>query len=74
MFATSVATRLKNIRFPTPRRESRKLIGQLLAIHLGPHDPLRPYAQRLHDPTLQSELRGYLSGSLDLVFRTPDRR
>jgi exodeoxyribonuclease V beta subunit len=49
-------------------------IGRLLAQHLGPDDPLRGYAERLDDPLLEREVRGYLSGSLDLVFRTPDGR
>ena len=49
-------------------------IGQLLSRYLEPGDPLLRYADRLHDPALQSGLRGYLSGSLDLVLRTPDDR
>ena len=47
-------------------------IGRLLSDHLQPDDPLAGYADRLDDPVLQSGLRGYLSGSLDLVLRTPD--
>lgn len=49
-------------------------IGQLLARHLEPTDVLHRYAERLHDLTLRSQLRGYLSGFLDLVVRTPDGR
>ena len=49
-------------------------IGLLLERHLAPGDPLHSYAAHLRDPMLQSELRGYLSGSLDLVLRTPDGR
>jgi exodeoxyribonuclease V beta subunit len=49
-------------------------IGALLAAHLPADDPFAGYAPRLSDPVLQSDLRGYLSGSLDLVFRTTDRR
>ncbi len=49
-------------------------IGALLTEHLPAGDPFAGYAPRLSDPVLQSELRGYLSGSLDLVFRTADRR
>jgi exodeoxyribonuclease V beta subunit len=49
-------------------------IGALLAEHLPAGDPFAGYAPRLSDPALQSELRGYLSGSLDLVFRTADCR
>ena len=46
----------------------------MLSDHLEPGDPLAGYADRLKDPVLQSGLRGYLSGSLDLVLRTPDDR
>jgi exodeoxyribonuclease V beta subunit len=49
-------------------------IGALLTEHLPAGDPFAGYATRLDDPVLQSELRGYLSGSLDLVLRTPDGR
>jgi exodeoxyribonuclease V beta subunit len=49
-------------------------IGLLLAEHLPAGDPFASYAARLSDPVLQSDLRGFLSGSLDLVFRTADRR
>ncbi len=37
--------------------------------HEGPGVDLAGYAARLSDPTLAPELRGYLTGSLDLVFR-----
>jgi exodeoxyribonuclease V beta subunit len=49
-------------------------IGDLLDAHLAAGDPLRPYAERLRDPVLAAELRGYLTGSLDLTLRTPDGR
>ncbi|HVL07289.1 MAG TPA: UvrD-helicase domain-containing protein [Acidimicrobiales bacterium] len=49
-------------------------IGTLLSEHLPAGDPFLAYASRLSDPVLQTGLRGYLSGSLDLVLRTPDRR
>ena len=32
-------------------------------------DPLAGYAQRLRDPMLAASLRGYLTGSIDLVLR-----
>ena len=48
-------------------------IGSLLSQHLPAGDPFLGYVPRLSDPVLQSDLRGYLSGSLDLVLRTPDR-
>jgi exodeoxyribonuclease V beta subunit len=49
-------------------------IGALLAAHLPTGDPVVGYIPRLSDPGLQTDLRGYLSGSLDLVLRTPARR
>ena len=45
-------------------------IAALLDRHLGPPGPLRGYAARLLAPGMQSDLRGYLTGSLDMVFRT----
>ena len=44
-------------------------LGDLLAEYLPPDDVLAGYARHLGDPSLQEALRGYLSGSLDLVFR-----
>jgi len=44
-------------------------IAELLAAHLPPGDPLAGYPARLADPALDRTLRGYLSGSLDLVLR-----
>ena len=49
-------------------------IGSLLSEHLPAGDPFLGYVPRLSEPVLQSDLRGYLSGSLDLVLRTPGRR
>jgi exodeoxyribonuclease V beta subunit len=47
-----------------------RAIGALLRRHLPADDVLAGYAERLDDPVLQQELRGYLAGSLDLVVRT----
>ena len=47
-------------------------VGALLREHLGSGDPLVDYAQRLNDPTLRRNLRGYLTGSIDLVVRLSD--
>ena len=44
-------------------------IGAALVAHLPVGDPLAAYADRLADPRLRRELRGYLAGSLDLVLR-----
>jgi exodeoxyribonuclease V beta subunit len=47
-------------------------VGRLLAVHLPPQDPLADYVDRLTDATLgRQPLRGYLSGSLDVVLRIP---
>ncbi len=48
-------------------------VGRLLARHLPADDPLKSYAGRLTDSALaRQSLRGYLSGSLDVVLRIPD--
>lgn len=50
-------------------------LGPLLRSHLPPGDPLLPYADRLADPALGGqELRGYLTGSIDVVLRLPGPR
>jgi exodeoxyribonuclease V beta subunit len=46
-------------------------IASVLRDHLGPDDPLAGYAERLADPRLRRDVRGYLNGSLDLVMRVP---
>ncbi|MGH9040079.1 MAG: 3'-5' exonuclease, partial [Acidimicrobiia bacterium] len=48
-----------------------RAIGTLLRRHLPPDDPFAGYADRLDAPGLQHTLRGYLSGSLDVVMRLP---
>jgi exodeoxyribonuclease V beta subunit len=49
-------------------------VADVLEAHLGPDDPVRAYAARLRDRALDGVLRGYLNGSLDLVFRLPGDR
>ncbi len=49
-------------------------VADLLEEHLRPDDPVARYAPRLRDPALSGILRGYLTGSLDVVFRLPDGR
>ncbi len=46
-------------------------IARLFELHeaADPTGPLRGYGARLRDPLLGTDLRGYLTGSLDLVFR-----
>jgi exodeoxyribonuclease V beta subunit len=46
-------------------------IADTLRSRLGSGDPLRGYADRLDDAGLRRVVRGYLTGSLDLVVRTP---
>jgi exodeoxyribonuclease V beta subunit len=47
-------------------------VAALLREWLDDGDPLAGYADRLDDPRLESMLRGYLTGSIDLVVRLPD--
>ncbi|BBX24001.1 RecBCD enzyme subunit RecB [Mycolicibacter terrae] len=50
-------------------------VGALLREHLAPEDPFGVYADRLLSDALGGQsLRGYLSGSLDVVLRLPDQR
>jgi exodeoxyribonuclease V beta subunit len=44
-------------------------IGRVLSDQLPAGDPLAGYAARLADPVLRQNVRGYLTGSLDLVVR-----
>ncbi len=46
-------------------------VAAVLSEHVPAGDLLAGYAERLGDPSLQHRLRGYLSGSLDLVARVP---
>ncbi|HXB37123.1 MAG TPA: 3'-5' exonuclease, partial [Acidimicrobiales bacterium] len=48
-------------------------VADLLDAHLEPGDPVLAYAARLREPSLEGLLRGYLNGSLDLVFRHDGR-
>jgi exodeoxyribonuclease V beta subunit len=50
-------------------------VGDLLRTRLHPGDPLAGYARRLSSPGMSRQsLRGYLTGSLDAVFRLPGPR
>jgi exodeoxyribonuclease V beta subunit len=57
---------------PTGRLTLAAIAG-VLADHLPPGDPLAGYAARLGDPALRPNVRGFLTGSLDLVARLPGR-
>ncbi|HET7477468.1 MAG TPA: UvrD-helicase domain-containing protein [Dermatophilaceae bacterium] len=49
-------------------------LAAALRTHLGPGDPLRPFADTVDHPAYESQsLRGYLTGSLDLVMRVGGR-
>jgi exodeoxyribonuclease V beta subunit len=48
-------------------------IAEVLREFCDRRDPLRGYAERLDDPFLRRTVRGYLTGSLDLVLRLRDR-
>ena len=48
-------------------------VADVLRRHLPDDDPMRAYAERLESPALGGQLlRGYLSGSIDVVLRVPD--
>ena len=49
-------------------------VADLLQQHLPESDPVVAYVPSLRDPALGGALRGYLTGSLDLVFRLPGDR
>ncbi|MDQ3742606.1 MAG: PD-(D/E)XK nuclease family protein, partial [Actinomycetota bacterium] len=49
-------------------------IAAALRAHLPAGDALSSYPDRLEDPVLRQSVRGYLTGSIDLVLRTPDGR
>jgi exodeoxyribonuclease V beta subunit len=44
-------------------------IAAVLRAHVRGDDPLAGYADRLDDPMLKADLRGYLTGTVDLVAR-----
>ncbi len=50
-------------------RLTLEAIAAVLREHLPPGDPLAAYAARLEDPALRSSVRGFLTGSIDLVAR-----
>lgn len=48
-------------------------LGRIMRRHLAAHDPMLAYADQLETPVLGGQsLRGYLSGSIDVVLRVPD--
>ena len=80
------ADRLRELDFEIPMARRRPRPGgaagcsaefaDALRRHLPSDDPMRAYADRLESPSLGGQvLRGYLSGSIDVVLRVgePDR-
>jgi exodeoxyribonuclease V beta subunit len=53
---------------PTGRLTLHAIAGALRD-HLPAGDPMAAYAARLEDPALRSQVRGFLTGSIDLVLR-----
>ncbi len=49
-------------------------IADVLRGHMRADDPLAGYAERLDDGALRQSVRGFLTGSLDLVVRVPPAR
>ena len=72
--------RLDELRFELPLAGGDRPEGQVLTADIArlfeasvvPGTPLDGYAARFTSPALATHLRGYLTGSLDLVLRTRD--
>lgn len=75
------ADRLDELRFELPLAGGDQPAGEVLtadlaslfARYVGPGQPLAAYGAALASPLLAPTLRGYLTGSLDLVFRRRGR-
>jgi exodeoxyribonuclease V beta subunit len=71
------ANRLDELEFELPLaggdaptgRLTIRAIASALREHLPAADPLAGYAARLEDPALRPQVRGFLTGSIDLVIR-----
>jgi exodeoxyribonuclease V beta subunit len=76
------ADRLDELEFELPLaggdaptgRLTLRAITRALRQHLPAGDPMAEYAARLEDPALRSQVRGFLTGSIDLVIRLGGRR
>jgi exodeoxyribonuclease V beta subunit len=53
------------------RTVDTRAIGGVLLDHMGPDDPLVPWAGHLADGSISVDIGGHLTGSIDLVFRQP---
>lgn len=49
-------------------------VASVLRQNVSENDPLHRYAERLSDPVLARDVRGFLTGSIDLVFRFAGHR
>jgi exodeoxyribonuclease V beta subunit len=68
--------RLAELDFELPLAEpgfTLNAVGDLMAKHLPPEDPLREYSDLVRGVS-GSAFRGYLTGSIDSVLRTPEGR
>jgi exodeoxyribonuclease V beta subunit len=71
------ADRLDELEFELPLaggdspsgRLTLEAIARALRAHVSSDDPMARYAARLEDPALRSQVRGFLTGSIDLVVR-----
>ncbi|MDF1605316.1 UvrD-helicase domain-containing protein [Nocardioides sp. YIM 152315] len=71
----SLADRLREMEFELPLGDG--LLGDLAPLlerHLPEGDPVRAYAAQLAGPLGAQTLRGYLTGSVDVVLRLPGPR
>ena len=76
------ADRLDELEFELPLaggdeptgRLTLQAIAAVLGAHLPGTDPMAQYASRLEDPALRPTVRGFLTGSIDLVMRLPGPR
>jgi exodeoxyribonuclease V beta subunit len=59
---------------PTGPALTLAAIADVLRAHARPGDPLAGYAERLRDPGLRASVRGFLTGSIDLVVRLGGER
>jgi exodeoxyribonuclease V beta subunit len=75
------ADRLDELEFELPlvggdapiARVALAAIAGVLRAQVPASDPLAAYADRLDDPELRQSLRGYVTGTIDLVVRSGDR-
>jgi exodeoxyribonuclease V beta subunit len=78
----SLADRLDELQFELPLvggetptgRLTLTAIGNTIRAHTAPDDPLFGYAERLREPALRQSVRGYLTGTIDVVARVAQNR